>query len=167
MERLRRFVDSGFRLMDAVMALSMLAMIVIVFANVVLRYGFASGILGSVELSRFLFVWIVMLGAVACLRNDDHLQLTTMLEALPAGLERIVPRLISVVIVLCCAMLALGSYRQAMANWANPQPMSGIPVGAVYLAGAVGGLLMAAVALVRVFRRRPPAGGASAGNDPA
>ncbi|TIP94973.1 MAG: TRAP transporter small permease subunit, partial [Mesorhizobium sp.] len=101
MDRLRRFFDGGFRLMDAAMALSMLAMIVIVFANVVLRYGFASGILGSVELSRFLFVWIVMLGAVACLRDDDHLQLTTMLEALPPRLRRIVTVLTSVVIMLC------------------------------------------------------------------
>jgi TRAP-type C4-dicarboxylate transport system permease small subunit len=154
MDRLRRLLDGGFRLMDAVMALSMLAMIVIVFANVVLRYGFASGILGSVEISRFLFVWIVMLGAVACLRNDEHLQMLSLVETLPPTLRAVLMRLTQGVIVVCCLMLLLGSVKQTFDNWTNPQPMSGIPVGAVYLAGAVGGALMALVAALKFFHAR-------------
>ncbi|MEO5883317.1 MAG: TRAP transporter small permease subunit, partial [Caldimonas sp.] len=39
-------------------------MVVLVFGNVVLRYGFNSGITASEELSRFLFVWLTFMGAV-------------------------------------------------------------------------------------------------------
>ena len=36
------------------------AMVVLVFGNVVLRYGFNSGIIFSEEASRFLFMWITL-----------------------------------------------------------------------------------------------------------
>ena len=44
-------------------------MVVMVFGNVVLRYGFNSGITVSEELSRWLFVWMTFLGAIVALRN--------------------------------------------------------------------------------------------------
>ena len=47
----------------------MAGMVVLVFANVLLRYGFNSGITLSEELSRWLFVWMTFLGAVVALRN--------------------------------------------------------------------------------------------------
>ena len=53
-----------WRALDAIMAALMLLMIVLVFTNVVMRYGFSSGLRVSVELSRLMFVWIVMIGAV-------------------------------------------------------------------------------------------------------
>jgi TRAP-type C4-dicarboxylate transport system permease small subunit len=46
-------------------------------------------------------------------------------------------------------MLFLGSARQTIANWSNISPMSGIPVGAMYLAGAFAGALIAAIAVLR------------------
>lgn len=152
MKRISRFTDAGFRLVDAVTALGMLVMTVMVFANVVLRYGFESGILGSVEVSRFLFVWIIMLGAVGCLRLDEHLQLLTFVQRLKPPARRAVLRLGWALVLMCCVMLAVGSLRQTFANWGNAQPMSGIPIGLVYLAGVVGGTLMALIAVYRLWR---------------
>ncbi len=44
-------------------------MAVLVFGNVVLRYGFNSGITASEELSRWLFVWMTFLGAIVAMRR--------------------------------------------------------------------------------------------------
>ena len=57
-------VDKGFRALEAVLVVVLAAMVVMVFANVVLRYGFGSGITVSEEISRFLFVWLIFLGSV-------------------------------------------------------------------------------------------------------
>jgi hypothetical protein len=46
-----------------VIAACLAAMVVLVFGNVVLRYGFNSGIAVSEELSRWLFVWLTFMGA--------------------------------------------------------------------------------------------------------
>jgi len=48
-------------------------MVVLVFGNVVLRYGFNSGISVSEELSRWLFVWLTFMGAIIGLREHAHL----------------------------------------------------------------------------------------------
>ncbi len=48
---------------DILMACILICMIILVFTNVVLRYGFSSGLRPSVELSRLGLVWVVMLGA--------------------------------------------------------------------------------------------------------
>ena len=50
-------VDKAFSALEAVLVFVLGAMVVMVFANVVLRYGFGSGITVSEEISRFLFVW--------------------------------------------------------------------------------------------------------------
>ena len=48
-----------------VLAVACLAgMVVLVFGNVVLRYGFNSGIVVSEEVSRWLLVWLTFLGAI-------------------------------------------------------------------------------------------------------
>jgi hypothetical protein len=55
-------------------------MVVMVFGNVVLRYGFNSGITVSEELSRWLFVWMTFLGAMVALREHAHLGTDTLVS---------------------------------------------------------------------------------------
>ncbi len=152
MKPIVRLTDAGFKLVDVAMAAAMLIMTAMVFVNVVLRYGFSSGILGSIEVSRFLFVWIVLLGAVGCLRHGEHLQLMTFVDKLSPALRRLVLRVGWALILMCSVMLTTGSFRQTIDNWANPQPMSGIPIGLVYLGGVVAGALMSLIALWRLWK---------------
>ena len=58
---------------DTLLAAALAIMVVLVFGNVVLRYGFNSGITTSEELSRWLFVWVTFLGAVVALNERTHL----------------------------------------------------------------------------------------------
>ena len=48
---------------ETLMAACLGVMACSVFLNVVLRYGFGSGVAASEELSRLLFVWMVFIGA--------------------------------------------------------------------------------------------------------
>jgi TRAP-type C4-dicarboxylate transport system permease small subunit len=65
------------------MVVCLALMVVMVFGNVVLRYGFNSGITVSEELSRWLFVWMTFLGAVVAVRNHAHLGTDTLVSRLP------------------------------------------------------------------------------------
>ena len=152
MEPIKKLINWLWHAMDALMSVAMVIMIVLVFTNVVLRYGFGSGLLASAEISRFLFVWVTMLGAVACMREDSHLSLRILENHVPPAVGRALRRLSAAVIVLCSAMLCLGSVRQTIANWPNASPLSGIPVGVLYLAGAVGGAGIVSIALYRLWR---------------
>jgi len=133
------------------MVLALVAMIALVFVNVVLRYGFNSGISISVELSRFLFVWVTFMGAVTALIRQEHLSVNTFADKLPAACRRVLDRVVTLVMLGCCLMLLKGSYDQTVLNWRNLSPISGIPVGVFYLAGLMAGVLMSLILLWRLL----------------
>src|SRR5438105_7498827 len=70
------------RLTHALMAACLGVMAVAVFINVVLRYGFGSGVAASEELSRLLFVWMVFIGATAAYPAGEHMAFTSLVDAL-------------------------------------------------------------------------------------
>jgi hypothetical protein len=74
-------------LTHAAMAVALGVMALAVFVNVVLRYGFGSGIAASEELSRLLFVWMVFLGAAAAYPAGEHMAFTSLAGALQKPAE--------------------------------------------------------------------------------
>ena len=145
------FWERLWRFLDWVMAALLLAMIILVFTNVVLRYGFDSGLRQSVELSRLGLVWLVMLGAAVVLRQDDHLAVTEVSDALLPKWVPFLRRAAYLVILTAALMLFWGAYRQMNANWGNISQLTGLPSALFYLAGVVSAVLMIFIAAVRVF----------------
>lgn len=139
-----------WRLVDIVMAVLLCAMIVLVFTNVVLRYGFSSGLRESIELSRLAFVWLVLLGAAVLLRKDEHLAVRDVVEQFVPRAIPVLRRLAYGVIALASVMLFWGAFNQMNANWNNISQLTGLPSALPYLAGVVGGGLMAIIAIVRI-----------------
>jgi TRAP-type C4-dicarboxylate transport system permease small subunit len=61
-------------------------MVIMVFGNVVLRYGFNSGITISDEMSRYCFIWLTYIGAMIAMREKGgHLGVDTLVKHLPVG----------------------------------------------------------------------------------
>src|ERR1700745_1599244 len=81
--RMARGLDLYCSFLKAVIAACLAVMVVLVFGNVVLRYGFNSGITISEELSRWLLVWLTFLGAIVAMREHAHLGVDTLIRALP------------------------------------------------------------------------------------
>eukprot|EP01136_Pigoraptor_vietnamica_P042923 Opistho-1_new@17676 len=70
------------RASEGAMAACLALMSLAVFTNVVLRYGFGSGVAASEELSRLLFVWMVFIGATAAYPLGEHMAFTSLLRPL-------------------------------------------------------------------------------------
>src|SRR5437763_6636170 len=82
----QKAIDLVCRVFGMLMVACLALMVLMVFGNVVLRYGFNSGITVSEELSRWLFVWMTFLGSVVALRNHAHLGTDALVSRLrPAG----------------------------------------------------------------------------------
>ncbi|WP_158025865.1 TRAP transporter small permease [Salinicola socius] len=141
-------------MLNLLMVVALVAMIALVFTNVVLRYGFNSGISISVELSRFLFVWVIFLGTVVGLMRHEHLSVTTFSDRLPQKVQGVLRRLVTLAMLGCCLMLVKGSYAQTLLNWSDRSPISGIPVGVFYLAALIAGVLMSLILIFRLLTPR-------------
>ena len=77
---LQKIIHPFFKLLELLIVVSMVAMVFMVFGNVVLRYGFNSGIDVSDEMSRYCFVWLTYLGAMVAMREKGHLGVGTVLN---------------------------------------------------------------------------------------
>lgn len=56
-----------FKIFDVLVVAGMAVISLLIFTNVVLRYGFSSGIPFAVEVSRVVLVWVIFMGSVAAL----------------------------------------------------------------------------------------------------
>jgi len=85
-------------------------MTLITFFNVIARYVFNSNILWALEVSVFLFAWMVLLGASYCVKKSLHLGVDVVLVLLPRWLQKT----FALVAVVCCivyaALLLKGSW---------------------------------------------------------
>jgi TRAP-type transport system small permease protein len=132
-----RLVDGYFHLLKIAIALCLALMVVLVFANVVLRYAFNLGITTSEELSRFLFVWLTFLGAIVALREHGHLGVDTLVRRLPAAGKKLC-LVVSHVLMLYATWLFLqGSWQQTLINLDVASPAAGVPMSLLYGVGIV------------------------------
>ena len=154
---MKRFVERYFQLLTALSALCLAVMVVLVFGNVVLRYGFNRGIAVSEELSRWLFVYVTFLGAIVAMREHGHLGVDSLVKRLPR-LGRKVCLVASLLLMLLATGLFLhGSWVQTRINLGSTAPASGLSVGFLYGVGvvfSVSVLLILAYELYRVLSGR-------------
>ena len=142
---------------QALMAACLAVMAVAVFVNVVLRYGFGSGIAASEELSRLLFVWMVFIGAAAAYPAGEHMAFTSLAgllarKPLAFGL---LTALIRLLVVAACAMLAWGAWQQVVVGLDSHSVVLGysaalLPLPALLCAAAIG-----VMALIELVQRKP------------
>lgn len=144
-------------LIRGLMVLALGIMVIVVFTNVVLRYGFNSGISISEELARYLFVWLTFLGSVLAMHESGHLGTDALIARLPMAGKKVCAVLGDLLILACCVLIFIGSWKQMLFNMGNASPVSGLPIGVMYMAGvvsSVGMFLIMAVHLLRVLTGR-------------
>ena len=106
------------RLEENLIALLLGSMVIITFANVVARKGFNSNILWGLELTVFLFGWLVLLGASYAVKKGAHIGVDALINVLSPSTRRIFA-LISVAVCIGFSLLLLKGAWDYWANFAN------------------------------------------------
>ena len=160
----RPFGTWGTRAYDGlgILAGALIALLTLaVFLQVVLRYVFRTGIEGLDEAPRYLFVWLVMIGAAAAMHRGEH----TRLEFFRNRLSRRGQALATIVTEGTGILLFLSIVKTSFVLVPNSQlqssPGLGLPLGWVYAAMPLGAALIVLpmawhlVRAVRVLWQRP------------
>lgn len=148
----QKVIDGYCRAIGYLIAAALAVMVVLVFGNVVMRYGFNSGFTISEELSRWLFVWVTFLGAVAALRDNAHLGTDLLVGRLgPLG-KRICMGLSLLAMLYCLWLLFQGSLTQFRLNVDSDSPVMEASMGWFYAAGMVFAVLAAPILLQDLYR---------------
>ena len=126
-----------FKVIEAILALCLLSMVIMVFGNVVMRYVFNSGITISEEMSRFVFVWLTFIGAIVAMRDGSHLGVDTLVSRLSPLGKKICLVLSEVLMLMCCGLFFWGTWLQHEVNATNLAPVTGLNMIWVYGMGYV------------------------------
>jgi TRAP-type C4-dicarboxylate transport system permease small subunit len=126
--------------LEGLMALMLAIMVIMVFGNVVLRYGFNSGITVSEEVSRWLFVWMTFLGAIVAVREHGHLGTDMLISKLPTWGKKLCLYVSHLLMLFASYLLLTGSWQQVLINWDVSAPTTGASVGIFYFVGVVFGV---------------------------
>lgn len=103
-------------------------------------------------MSRFLFVWMVFLGAIAALRENMHLGVDIVINALPRKAKKVVFMISNLLVLYVLWLLLNGSWKMTVLNMNSKAPATGTPLGLVYGIGIVTSVGMAVIVLTNMFR---------------
>lgn len=123
---------------------TMIAMTVIVFAQVVGRYVFSYSFSWSEEVARFLIVWVTFGGSAYAFRKGAHIGVTAVVNALPENLSFYVKFLSRILTIIFFIVLGYYGWEHTAHQFAIGQvaPATRLPVAIPYSAIPIGSLLV-------------------------
>ena len=151
-DNMNRFLDVYCRVLEAMMALAMLIMVVLVFGNVVMRYAFDSGITVSEEVSRWLFVWLTFLGAIVAVKEHGHLGTDMLIGRLGSTGKKVCLVIAQLLMLYATWLLISGSWQQARINLDVEAPVTGASVAIFYGSGVFFGVSSGLLLLRELWR---------------
>jgi len=129
---MKQALDYGTRVVEFILVVLMTGMSLMVFVNVILRYGFNSGLVISEEMSRFFFVWLTFIGAVVAFKEHGHMGVETLVKMFGRRGRVICMGLTNALILVCVVILFWGTWVQTPINASVRAPVSGMPMILVY-----------------------------------
>ena len=141
-----------FKLLEFLVVILMVAMVVMVFGNVFLRYAFNSGITISDEMSRYCLIWLTYIGAMVTMREGGHLGVDTLVKHLPRGGKKICLFLSETLMLYCNGLFMLGTWKMHDLQLTNVSPVAGLSMIWVYGIGYVVSLVMGMMNIRVLYR---------------
>lgn len=136
-------------------------MVIAVFAAVLLREVVEIGLPWLEEVARYLLIWSVFLGTAVLARNNDHITIDAISNALPTSANTVIRVVVALLGILIASYFAyLGWLFTARAYQQQQLSLTGyLPVWIGYLVIPVGLGLVAVsylLSLIALFRDRRP-----------
>ena len=137
---MRRFIDIYHRLLTWLMVATVAVLIVPVTLQIVSRYtALIPSWIWTEELSRFLFIWMVMLGAMIGIREGTHFEVDVWpdLAPKPTALLRIVSNIFVLVFALVFVWWGIEFVRF---GWNQDSELAELPMVFIFAAWPVAGV---------------------------
>ncbi len=87
------------------------AMTLITFSQVVARYVFNSGAVWALELTTYLFAWLVLIGAAYIIKCGAHIAVDSLVELFPEKIRKRVTLFAIFVCMIFVLIMFVGSYQ--------------------------------------------------------
>lgn len=89
---------------DTALIAMFVAMVGIIFFQVVMRYVFNNSSAWSEELGKFLFVWLSWLGISIGHRRKEHIKITILVDKIPYKLQKVFEAITELILIVICGI---------------------------------------------------------------
>lgn len=165
MSRLARlFAALLERLEELMIASALTAMVATITAQVLARYVFNVPLAWTEELARYLFIWLVFLGASQAMRRGEHIAIGLFVELLPVPLRLAAGVFVNTLVAAFLAVLVVMAWKVVGVVAPLKSIALKVTMAVVYLPLVVGGAAMFVRTLFtigRILRYGPARIGAS------
>ncbi|MDR1253318.1 MAG: TRAP transporter small permease [Treponema sp.] len=149
---MKKILDTLFKAVEILIAFFLVVMIFLVFMNVLFRYLFSKGFAWSEEIARLCFIYLVYLGSIGAMRDNQHLIIDSILARVPVIAQRIIYFLVQAGVIWLMFILAQGSWMLMLQNLRDRWVATHFPTYLVYAAGFITGIAIGIIALTNMFR---------------
>jgi len=95
---------------EAIIALLLASMTLLVFVEVVMRFGFGEGVMWAQELTLHLSAWMVLFGVSYGIKVGAHIGVDAFVKIMPSGLRRVVSGAAVVACLVYCGLFIKGAW---------------------------------------------------------
>ena len=99
------------KLEESILCVLLAGMTLLVFVEVVLRFGFSTGLMWAQELTLLLSAWMVLFGASYGVKVGSHIGVDAVVKILPPGVRRFVSGVAVLACMAYCGLFFYGSWK--------------------------------------------------------
>ncbi|WP_163835281.1 TRAP transporter small permease [Spartinivicinus ruber] len=98
------------KLEEVILCLLLVAMTLLVFIEVVMRFGFNQGLIWAEEVTLYLGAWLVLFGASYGVKTGAHIGVDAFVKKLPSLYQRLVALLTITLCLVYCGLFIYGGW---------------------------------------------------------
>lgn len=152
MSGITKVINLLFRTIEILIAIFLAIMIMLTFANVVLRFVFHKGFAYSEEVARISFIYLVYLGSIVAMKENNHLMVDSLITKVPMAAKRVIYFLIQAITIWIMALLTQGAWQVSLLNKNNSWVVTHYPVFFIQFAGVVLGIAFIIICTVNLIK---------------
>lgn len=149
----RKSIFSMLNRIEEVTIIVMFAvMVIVIFAQVIMRKVFNNSLYWSEELGKFLFVWISWLGISLGEREGEHIKISMLTNRFPHKTAHVFNIISSLIVLAICLITFYYSSSLVLSQWTTRYAGIHISISWGYLAVAVGTALMSIRGTIAILK---------------
>ncbi len=151
MEQLKKILDSVFVWVLKLAMVLLVAMVVLVFLNVVLRYGFSSGIHWSEEISLVIVIWFTFIAMALGVKESLHINVDILPKKLPKAFFTALDCIRDVLVVIIGGIMIYYGWKLTLNGARSSLPATNIPNSINYVVLPISGIFIVLYAIIHLY----------------
>jgi len=149
MKSFKIFID---KLVNLLSVIFMSSLVFITFFQVINRYILKYPICWTEEIARFLLVWVTLIGAALCTREDSHIQIDLLYLKFNPKIQQIISLIINLIFLTFAIFIIYQGI--AILQFIKFQKAESVQISMiwVYIAGPIGFLIIIFYLVLRIIK---------------